>query len=145
MNAALYVWMIWMLAGCGMPSDSSPQAGHQREAMETPVKSQPMRSLPIEQQKQGPLNESQEPSLQRQGRCVRDSIGKTICAPAGGSARIDRLGQVVCGLGQCVNNALGEVSCASQAGGEVMMDSAGQAVCVGGCVEARASYCQASR
>jgi hypothetical protein len=136
--------IVLMLAGCNPSSGTPPYTEAQHETMGKAVETQPT-NVPSERQTRESSKVPHEAALQRQGRCVQDGIGKTICAPAGGGAQLDRLGQVVCGLGQCVVNSFGEVSCAGQPGGEAMLDAAGQAVCVGGCVEARHSYCRTQR
>lgn len=66
--------------------------------------------------------------------CVQNSFGQVVCAPPGGGAAVDGLGQVKTGPGQCVRDSLGQVWCSSQQGGGAALNSFGQAVCVGGCV-----------
>jgi hypothetical protein len=78
------------------------------------------------------------------GGCIENSIGQVVCAPPGGSAQRNSVGQVVCAPGQCVVNSIGQIYCSSQQGGGAAINNIGQPVCVGGCVEASPSYCQAA-
>ena len=71
--------------------------------------------------------------------CIEISPGKIFCAPPGGS--IEAIGiNVLCGPGQCVNRN-SKILCSSTPNGAVY-DGESQVVCVGGCVQAKASYCQ---
>ena len=74
-----------------------------------------------------------------QNGCIETYPGKIFCAPPGGSIKANGL-EVLCGPGQCVNRN-SHVICSSQSNGAVY-DRESQVVCVGGCVEASASYCQ---
>jgi hypothetical protein len=79
------------------------------------------------------------------GGCVQDSVGQIICAPPAGSLQTDPIGRIVCGPGECVTDSMGQVKCSSQPGGGAMTNDRGKVVCVGGCVLAKASYCQIPR
>src|SRR4029077_3548027 len=76
------------------------------------------------------------------GSCIQSSSGQVFCAPPAGGIGINSVGQVLCGPGQCVTNNLGQIICSPQPGGAAMINNMGQVVCVGGCVQANASYCQ---
>lgn len=74
--------------------------------------------------------------------CINNSFGKPVCAPPMGGIVKDRLGQPVCGRGQCLANSLGDIICSSQTGGYSSKDARGKVVCTGGCVSASAALCQ---
>jgi hypothetical protein len=66
--------------------------------------------------------------------CASDLLGRVTCAPPGGGAESDFLGQVKTGPGQCVQDILGQVMCSKVRGGGAATDLLGRAVCYGGCV-----------
>ena len=75
--------------------------------------------------------------------CFRDLLSGTIsCPPLGGDIHVNLSGQAVCGKGRCVRDVFGKVTCSSQPGGQATQDVNGRIMCVGGCEEASASYCQ---
>lgn len=78
---------------------------------------------------------------QQQPSCLKDDLGVVYCAPPGGTAK-RTLDGIVCGIGQCRTNDLGEVICSKRPQGGVMVDDLGKVVCVGGCVPASKSLCE---
>lgn len=76
-----------------------------------------------------------------QSSCVKDGLGRVVCAPPGGTA-VPTISGVACGLGQCVADGLGRLYCSSEKAGGATLDSLGRPVCVGGCVPASPSNCQ---
>ena len=76
-----------------------------------------------------------------QNGCAKDDLGRIFCAPAGGSA-VKTMNGVACALGRCVTDNLGYLKCSSQLGGAALKDDLGRPVCVGGCVNPTAQYCQ---
>ncbi len=90
--------------------------------------------------------------------CVRNSDGKIVCPPPGGTCLVDVTGniacsppfggivmtidgQMLCGPGKCVITAFGQAFCSAEPYGAVTIDSFGEPVCTGGCVPASASAC----
>lgn len=74
--------------------------------------------------------------------CMRTINGAVICPPPNGSMITDLKGNIVCGPGQCARDAGGKAKCSSRPGGVVVLDNTGHVLCVGGCVEGAASYCE---
>lgn len=70
-----------------------------------------------------------------------DSSNSVICAPPRGDLIKNMKDQYVCGPGQCVRNAMGEVICSAAPGGSVALDTQDRGLCVGGCLEATANQC----
>jgi|GEM_PF-7108918 len=60
--------------------------------------------------------------------CATNIDGKVICAPPGGQAITDRLGQVVTGAGECATDSLGIVKCADTPGGGAAVNMLGEVV-----------------
>jgi|GEM_PF-3869164 hypothetical protein len=73
--------------------------------------------------------------------CTPDLYGKMICPPPNGGMMADMNGNTVCGPGSCARDSRGKVRCSSQPGGQVIIDSSGNVLCVGGCVEGLKSSC----
>ena len=76
--------------------------------------------------------------------CAKNSMGEVICAPPGGGAAINSMGQVVTGRGGCARNNMGQVVCSDVPGsgaavsgmgrvltgpGECVTNSMGQVMC----------------
>jgi hypothetical protein len=72
--------------------------------------------------------------------------GLTYCSPPMGTiVRHSQMNMIVCGRGQCVRDTMGQVYCAAEQGGAVVIQPTGQVQCVGGCEIPRPEYCQAPR
>lgn len=67
---------------------------------------------------------------------------RTFCAPPGGTIVEDDYGVLVCGVGQCIDDANGKTLCAREKGGAVIVDANGQIKCVGGCVRPDRHLCR---
>jgi hypothetical protein len=64
-------------------------------------------------------------------------LPRMFCPPPGEGIAKDRLGQVLCGPGECVRDGLGKILCSSQPRGYAGRDLLGAVQCIGGCVEDR--------
>jgi hypothetical protein len=73
-------------------------------------------------------------------RCV-SYVGQTYCAPLGGTLTRNFAGHPVCGLGQCVKDSIGRISCSAVPGGAAMITSVAQILCVGGCTPPDQRHC----
>jgi hypothetical protein len=73
--------------------------------------------------------------------CAQNPFGQIFCAPPGGGAKMNSIGQIICGPGHCNTNSFGQVICSSVPGGGAMTNNFGQVLCVGGCLQGSASYC----
>jgi len=71
--------------------------------------------------------------------------GQVYCSPPNGSIKLNQVGEILCGVGQCVTNSLGQMLCSSQPGGSAIIAALGNTLCTGGCVPASASLCQIPR
>jgi hypothetical protein len=74
-------------------------------------------------------------------RCVQDRYGDWRCSAPGGGALLNRSGTPVCGVGRCVADLHGEVSCSTEARGSAALDRYRKAVCTAGCEAAREDRC----
>lgn len=79
-------------------------------------------------------------NAQAQGGCAQDALGKTFCAPPGGTA-VQTLNGVACAPGRCVTDNLGYLKCSNQLGGGATTDNLGRVICVGQCVNPSKQYC----
>ena len=78
--------------------------------------------------------------------CLADYLGFTHCSPPMGTVlQHSQIEMIVCGRGQCAENAMGQVACAAQPGGAVVIQPTGFLQCVGGCETPRTEYCQTPR
>jgi hypothetical protein len=75
------------------------------------------------------------------GGCVKEAFGKVKCSAADGGIVLNRFQEAVCGPGQCVMNALGEIFCSKLPKGYATMNATGEPVCSGGCMPGSASAC----
>ena len=78
-----------------------------------------------------------------QGPCSNDRNGKVFCAAEryGTAVRDDR-GEIVCGLGSCVEDILsGKIMCSREPGGDAMKTLDGVR-CLGRCEPATPAYCE---
>ncbi len=77
-------------------------------------------------------------------QCMEDALGETLCAPReyGASIRKDQLGNIVCAVGDCARDPLGQLQCAKKTNGKVMRSRLGDVKCEGGCEEPTANMCQ---
>lgn len=73
--------------------------------------------------------------------CLKDRYGDVICSTPGGGIAIDRYGSPVCGPGYCTKDLRGDLFCSNAPRGASSTDSAGNAVCAGECVPAKAQAC----
>lgn len=89
----------------------------------------------------GLFDPSPAPVLAEGPICSPDLYGKMICPPPNGGMMVDMNGVVVCGPGACARDSRGRVLCSSQPGGQVIIDSSGNVLCVGGCVGAEKTAC----
>lgn len=78
-----------------------------------------------------------------QGPCSNDRSGKVFCAAERyGTAVRDGQGQIVCGLGNCVQDILsGQIMCSREPGGDAVRALDG-VKCLGGCEPATPAYCE---
>lgn len=77
--------------------------------------------------------------------CVRggrDKVDSLICPPANGGVVTDKEGNYVCGPGWCMVDAAGKAKCSKIPGGAAIPDQYGNAICVGGCMDASESICE---
>jgi len=74
--------------------------------------------------------------------CYADLNGKVSCPPLGGELHVTLSGQAVCGIGRCLRDPFGKITCSTQPGGQIIQDVSGQTRCAGGCEEASAANCQ---
>ena len=74
--------------------------------------------------------------------CKTNFVGRAVCPPTNGSIAKDALGNLVCGRGDCVMDALGNWKCSVQPGGHAGKDAIGLVRCTGGCESASSSYCE---
>jgi hypothetical protein len=79
-----------------------------------------------------------------QQSCI-NQLGRIFCPPPNGTAIHPLMGDVVCGHGQCVKDAMGQFFCSRQPGGYAFKDAMGQITCTGGCETASSFYCQMPR
>ncbi len=80
--------------------------------------------------------------LQAHSSCLTtQEIDGFVCPPPGGDLVRDMYNRAICGKGQCVIDSNGKVKCSSLFGGGAVIDSRGEALCVGGCEEGRAAFC----
>jgi hypothetical protein len=75
-------------------------------------------------------------------QCILDRYRAAWCAPANGIAMKDRYDEVVCGIGACLRDARGDITCSAEAGGTTVTDVSGKVSCAGGCVPASRSACR---
>ncbi len=75
------------------------------------------------------------------GACLKDALGKVKCSSADGGIVLNRFQEAVCGPGQCVINAIGEVFCSKAPKGYASLNGIGEPVCTSGCVAASSSAC----
>lgn len=81
-------------------------------------------------------------SLNLQAGCAVDSFGEVWCSKfAMGDIKLDRLGVLVCGKGECLQDRLGEFVCSKIEGGGAAMGDTGVVYCFGGCEPATVDYC----
>lgn len=76
---------------------------------------------------------------------IPNGRGEMICPPPLGGIMTDINGSVVCGPGFCARDSYGRVKCSSVVGGAVDLDSNGNVLCVGGCLDGATSYCVSPR
>ena len=72
---------------------------------------------------------------------LNNSPGKPVYAPPIGGIVKDKLGQAVCGGGQCLVNSPGNIVYSSQVAGYSLIDGRGRVLISGGCVPASAALC----
>mgnify|MGYP001788448639 FL=1 len=60
---------------------------------------------------------------------------RTFCAPPNGTILIDERNQLVCALGERIEDDDGRVFCSRVAGGSAIIDDDGGLKCVGGCIK----------
>ena len=78
--------------------------------------------------------------------CRQNIAGKIVCAPVDGTITVDKYGEVVCGIGNCIVNPSGTVLCSILPGGTAIINDKGVAVCSsGGCRSASQKYCRGAR
>lgn len=90
--------------------------------------------------------------------CMRETVDDTICgqgphsndrngrvfraAERGGTAVRDEQGEIVCGVGRCVQDILsGQIMCSREPGGDAVRTLDG-VKCLGGCEPATPAYCE---
>ena len=78
-----------------------------------------------------------------QGPCSNDRNGQVFCAAERfGTAVQNDQGEVVCGLGSCVQDILsGQIMCSREPGGDAVRTLDG-VKCLGGCEPATPAYCE---
>ena len=78
-----------------------------------------------------------------QGPCSNDRSGKVFCAAERyGTAVRDGQGEIVCGLGSCVQDILsGQILCSREPGGDAVRTLDGVR-CLGGCEPATPAHCE---
>jgi hypothetical protein len=86
------------------------------------------------------MSHAQEGSVGQQS-CI-NQFGSIFCPPPNGTAIRPLMGDVVCGHGQCVKDAMGQIYCLKQPGGYAFKDAMGQITCTGGYETASTFYCQ---
>jgi hypothetical protein len=78
---------------------------------------------------------------QSQSACVKDDLGRPVCAKAGGMA-VKTLRGVACAPGRCALNNLGYWRCSKEPAGGAVKDDLGRVKCVGGCIDPIKDYCE---
>lgn len=81
------------------------------------------------------------PVMAQSPPCIPDLYGKMTCPPPNGGMMVDMQGNTVCGPGSCARNSRGQVRCAALPGGQVVIDSSGNVLCIGGCVDGDKKSC----
>ena len=78
-----------------------------------------------------------------QGPCSNDRSGEVFCAAERyGTAVRDGQGEIVCGLGRCVQDILsGNILCSREPGGDAVRTLDGVR-CLGGCEPATPAHCE---
>lgn len=91
-------------------------------------------------------------------RCMQETFGATICGAGPcsngrdgrvfcaveryGAAVLSEQGEIVCGLGKCVQDIItGQIMCSREAGGDAVIGIDG-VKCSGGCEPATPAYCE---
>lgn len=77
---------------------------------------------------------------QTQGSCVKDDLGRPVCAAPGGMAVKGILG-VACAPGKCEIDNLGYWRCSREVGGGAVKNDLGRVLCVGGCIAPTREFC----
>lgn len=67
--------------------------------------------------------------------------GEIACSPPFGGIVKTFDGQMLCGPGKCMISAFGQAFCSAEQYGSVTINSSGEPVCTGGCVQASAEAC----
>jgi hypothetical protein len=81
-------------------------------------------------------------SLASQG-CFRDRTPDiVVCPPPNGGIAADTEQNFVCGVGWCTVDVAEKVKCSQVPGGAAIVDQYGNALCVGGCMDAIPSLCR---
>ena len=65
-----------------------------------------------------------------------------VCPPPNGGIAADPDVKFVCGIGWCAVDVKGNIKCSKVPGGAAVTDQYGNALCVGGCMDAVPSLCQ---
>jgi len=74
--------------------------------------------------------------------CTKDNVGNNFCAPPNGMAIKTSTGEVVCSVGQCKADLIGNIICSDVAGGGVVKDLVGKVSCYGNCVSPSKDLCK---
>ena len=74
------------------------------------------------------------------GECLKDLVGKSVCAPSQGSVVITIEGPA-CALGVCIKDTKGEWQCSNISGGAVVRGLTGEVRCLGGCQRPTREQC----
>lgn len=77
---------------------------------------------------------------QSQASCVKDNLGRPVCAKPGGMA-VKTLTGVACAPGRCETDNLGYWRCSRELGGGAVKTDIGRVMCVGGCINPSKEYC----
>ena len=73
--------------------------------------------------------------------CTLDKLNEPVCVRRGGTILLDKLGNTVCGTGQCLKDKLGDFRCSRTVGGGATKNNLGEVVCVDGCEIASRQNC----
>ena len=75
------------------------------------------------------------------GYAIGKQVGRTFCAPPGGSIMRNQDGEIICAPGQCMRGDDGQTFCSSVPGGDVFVDDNGSIKCVEGCLRPAHNMC----
>ena len=95
----------------------------------------------IAQTKSGGCMKEPPPSHSGIGFPMTAPVLRTHCAPPNGTIPTDERNQLVCALGECIEDDDGRMFCSRVAGGSAIIDDDGRLKCVGGCIKPQHLLC----